>query len=137
MIRKTLSIATCLFLFLQLSAQDVKPVDVVKASLVAYNKSDIEEFMQYFSEDVVMKDFDKTEVNAKGKAEVRAIFEPYFEASPNLHSKIIDRITFDNKVMDHEYITGARGSSEAFEIVVIYEVMDGKIKSMLAVRKSK
>ena len=39
--------------------------------------------------------------------------------------------------MDHEYITGARGNNEPFEIVVIYEVTDGKISNMLAVRKSK
>jgi len=84
-----------------------------------------------------MKDFDSGKVTAKGKDEVKAIYEPYFKPSPNLHSKIIDRITFDNKVMDHEYITRARGNNEPFEIVVIYDVIDGKISNMLAVRKSK
>tara|TARA_B110000503_G_C7103415_1_gene394860 strand:+ start:874 stop:1131 length:258 start_codon:yes stop_codon:yes gene_type:complete len=83
-----------------------------------------------------MKDFNGGKVTAEGKAQVRAIYEPYFKASPNLHSKIIYRIEFDNKIIDHEYITGARGIDEPFEIVVIYEVTDGEISSMLAVRKS-
>ncbi|MFT6166545.1 MAG: hypothetical protein ACJASF_001234 [Vicingaceae bacterium] len=136
MIQKTIPFIFAIFLFFSTTAQEEKPVDVVKASLIAYNNVDIDAFMSYFSEDIVMKDYDNGKINANGKAEVRAIYEPYFKASPNLHSKIIDRIAFDNKVMDHEYITGARGSEEPFEIVVIYEVTDGKISSMLAVRKS-
>ena len=137
MIRKFTPILLTLLFSITLNAQDNKPVNVVKASLIAYNKVDIDAFMSYFSDDIVMKDFDSSKVTAKGKDEVKAIYEPYFKASPNLHSKIIDRITFDNKVMDHEYITGARGNNEPFEIVVIYEVTDGKISNMLAVRKSK
>ena len=62
---------------------------------------------------------------------------PYFDASPNLHFKIVNRITGDNKVMDHEHITGARGSEEPFDIVVIYKVNDGLITNMVAVRKNK
>lgn len=38
-------------------------------------------------------------------------------------------------VIDHEYITGARGSKEAFEIVLIYEVDNDKIIKMTAIRK--
>jgi hypothetical protein len=112
-------------------------VDVVKASLKAYNSTDIDAYMSYFSEDIEMKDYNNGKINAKGKAEVRAIFEAYFKASPNLNSKVIDRLAFDNKVMDHQHITGAKGSKNPFEIVIIYEVLGGKITSMLAVRKSK
>lgn len=135
MARKFLTIITFLLFTTIVSAQKIEPVDVVKASLEAYNSLDLDLFMSYFSEDVEMKDFDNGTVNAKGKEQVRAIYEAFFKASPELHSNIIDRITFDNKVMDHEYITGARGSKEAFEIVVIYEVTDGKITSMFVVRK--
>lgn len=132
---KSLYLLAFLFIAVSLNAQDTKPIDVVKASLEAYNSVNIEKFMSYFSDDVVMKNFNDGKETAKGKAEVKTIFEPYFKASPNLHSKIVDRITFDNKVIDHEYISGARGSNEPFEIVVIYEVVDGKIISMVAVRK--
>lgn len=120
-----------------LKAQEVKPVDVVKASLKEYNIVDIDLFMSYFSDDIKMQDFNEGTVRTSGREKVRAIFEPYFDASPNLHSKIVNRITFDNKVIDHELIIGARGSEEPFEKVVIYEVNDGLITNMVVVRKNK
>ena len=137
MIQKMLPLLVSLFFCLHVTAQEAKPIDVVKASLKAYNNVNIDEFMSHFSEDIQLKDFDNGKVNASGLAEVRAVYEPYFKASPTLHSKILNRIAFDNKVMDHEYITGARGSDEPYELVVIYEVTAGKITSMLAVRKGK
>ncbi|MFT5667686.1 MAG: hypothetical protein ACI9DK_001886 [Vicingaceae bacterium] len=39
--------------------------------------------------------------------------------------------------MDHKYINDARSNIESFEIVIIYEVLDAKITSVLAVRESK
>jgi len=110
MILKRTLLPFFIFIALNVHAQKTKPVDVVKTSLKAYNFTDIDGYMSYFSEDIEMKDYDNGQINAKGKAEVRAIFEAYFKASPNLHSKVIDRLAFDNKVMDHEYITGAKGA---------------------------
>ena len=137
MILKRTLLPFFIFFALNVHAQKTKPVDVVEASLKAYNSVDIDVYMSYFSEDIEMKDYDNGKINAKGKAEVLAIFEAYFKASPNLNSKVIDRLAFDNKVMDHQHITKAKGSKDPFEIVIIYEVLGGKITSMLAVRKSK
>jgi hypothetical protein len=39
--------------------------------------------------------------------------------------------------MDHKYINDARSNIEPFEIVIIYDVLDAKITSVLAVRESK
>lgn len=108
---------------------------IVQANLDAYNAHDLETFMSYFSEEISMYNFNDGLQTANGIAEVRAIYAPYFEASPALHSKILQRTVFDNKVIDHEYITGARGSDEAFEIVLIYEVEDHKIVRMTVIRK--
>ena len=91
---KIITLAFTLLSIISINAQNQKPIDVVKASLVAYNNTDIDLFMSYFSEDVVMKDYHNGKVNATGIDEVRAIFEPYFKASPDLHSKIVDRIVF-------------------------------------------
>jgi hypothetical protein len=118
-----------------MSAQEINPETTVQANLEAYNAHDIEAFMSYFSEDVTMVNFNDSKQTAKGISEVRAIYEPYFKASPNLNSKILKRTVLDNKVIDHEYITGAQGSKEAFEIVLIYEVENNKIIKMTAIRK--
>lgn len=123
-----------LFLPLLMTAQSQTPEQTVQANLDAYNAHNLEVFMSYFSDDVTMYNFNDGKQTANGIAEVRAIYEPYFKASPELHSKILKRTVFDNKVMDHEYITGARGG-EPFEIVLIYEVENEKIIKMTAIRK--
>ena len=58
-----------------------------------------------------------------------------FDLSPKLHSIILKRIVFDNKVIDHESIVGRRGTDDVFEIVLIYEVKDNKIFKMTTIRK--
>lgn len=117
-------------------AQSNAPETVVQANLDAYNAHDLIAFMSYFSEDITLVAFNSGEVTASGKEEIRAIYQPYFEASPQLHSTILKRIVFDNKVIDHESITGARGNPEAFEIVLMYEVCGDKICKMTVIRKS-
>jgi len=123
-----------LFIPLLITAQTPNPEPVVQANLDAYNAHNIEAFMSYFSEDIAMYNFNDGKQTANGIEEVRAIYEPYFKASPELHSKILKRTVFDNKVIDHEYITGARGG-DPFEIVLIYEVVKVKIVKMTVIRK--
>ena len=72
---------------------------------------------------------------ASGKPAIEKLYKELFTASPNLHSTILKRIVFDNKVIDHESIVGRKGASEVFEIVMIYEVKDGKIFKMTSIRK--
>lgn len=121
------------------SAQSQSPSDpekVVQANLDAYNNRDIDGFMSYFSEDILVKNFDTGATSAQGRQAVREIYTRLFEASPNLHSKILKRTVFDNKVIDHEYITGRNGSPEPLELVLVYEVRDGTIFRISVMRKS-
>jgi hypothetical protein len=134
-IKHTILISLFLIITNSIMAQTNNAEKIVQANLDAYNAHDIELFMSFFSEDVTMINFNDGKNTAIGVNEVRAIYEPYFKASPDLHSKILQRTVFDNKVIDHEYITGARGNAEAFEIVLIYEVENNKIVKMTAIRK--
>jgi len=118
------------------SAHPNDPEKVVQANLDAYNKGDIEGFMSYFSSDILIRDFDSGVVTAEGKKEVREIYSELFKASPDLHSRILKRTVFDNKIIDHEYITGRNGSQEPLELVLIYEVRDSKIFRISVMRKS-
>ena len=110
-----------------MNAQQPNPEPVVQANLDAYNALDLDGFMSYFSEDIQIQNFDTGEVTARGLEAVRGIYERLFRASPKLHSRILKRTVFGNKVIDHEYITGRNGSPEPLELVLIYEVRDGKI----------
>ena len=111
------------------------PEQVVQQSLEAYNNRDIEKFMALFSDDIEMYNFNTGKLTAKGLQEVRKIYQDMFNVSPKLHSDILKRIVFDDKIIDHEYITGRMGSDTPLEIVLIYEVKAGKIVKTTAIRK--
>lgn len=108
---------------------------VVQHNLEAYNNRDIDAFMSDFSEEIEMYNYGLNEPSAKGLDAVRKIYSGLFEASPNLFSKIKNRIVFDNKVIDHESITGRMGKEELVEMVLIYEVKEEKIFKITAIKK--
>jgi len=109
---------------------------IVQANLDAYNKGDIDTFMSSFSEDITMHNFDDGKITAQGLDSVRAIYEPYFKASPNLHSTILKRTVFGNTIIDHESITGRYGKNDVLELVLIYEVNANKINKITVLRKT-
>lgn len=130
-------IYTSIFLFIvvAVNGQKKSTEKIVQANLDAYNNRDIETFMFYISDSIKVYNFGEPEPVIDGKSEVKEVYKSYFNSSPNLHSKIIKRIIFDNKVIDYEHITGARGNDKAFEIILIYEVHKNKIVKMTSIRK--
>jgi len=126
------SLALC-FTVIQLFAQSAE--EIVQANLEAYNNRDIETFMSYMADDITMYNLGECEAYLQGKEKVRERYANYFKSSPELHSEIKKRMVFDNKVIDHEYITGSNGSNQAFEMIFMYEVEDGLIVKTTAIRK--
>lgn len=109
---------------------------IVQANLNAYNKGDIAVFMSYFSKDITMHNFSDSKITAQGLDAVRYIYEPYFKASPDLHSTILKRTVFGNTIIDHESITGRYGSDEIVELVLIYEVHSNEIIKITVLHKT-
>lgn len=136
MMMKTIgNIFLCLFFTCTtMTAQKATAEAIVQANLDAYNKGDIDGFMSYFSSEIEMFNFADGTQTAKGLTSVRAIYEPYFKASPDLHSTIIQRVVIGNKVIDHESITGRYGSDDVLKLVLIYEVEEGKITKVTVIR---
>jgi len=66
--------------------------------------------------------------------QLREIYSDIFHQSPNLHSKIINRIEMGDTIIDHELITGRKGE-DPFEMFAIYEVKDGLINCAYFKRK--
>lgn len=124
-----------LFITSVVSAQISAVEKIVQANLDAYNNRDIDTFMSFISDDIEMFNMGECESYMKGKEEIRARYQSYFEASPDLHSDIKNRMVFGNKVIDYEHITGSNGNAEPFEMIFIYEVEEGKIIKTTALRK--
>ena len=111
------------------------PEQVVQRNLECYNNRDIKGFMESFSPDITLYTFPDPEPTLEGLEAIQNFYSRLFEASPKLHSTILNRIVFDNKIIDHERIVGRLGSDAALEIVVVYEVTEGKIFRLTAIRK--
>ncbi|MEM6966464.1 MAG: nuclear transport factor 2 family protein [Bacteroidota bacterium] len=139
---KNINITLAFFLILicQLSActQEKKSTmtseQIVQQNLDAYNNRNIETFMSHFSDDIQLFAFGNPIPTADSKAKVKAIYQNLFEQSPELFSKIKKRIVFKNKVIDHEVISGRMGKKAPVEMVLIYEVEDGKIIKITAIK---
>ena len=91
--------------------------------------------MGLFSETIQFCNFSTGEITINGLQDCRKFYDNLFAQSPQLHSNIVQRICFDNKVIDHESITGRLGQDTAFEIVLIYEIEEEKIAKVTAIRK--
>lgn len=120
----------------QLMAQTQSPEQVVQANLNAYNNRNIEGFMSSIHPDIKIFALGETIPTAEGAAQVRRMYQELFDLSPKLHSTILKRIVFGDKVIDHESIVGRRGSPDIYELVLIYEVKEEKIFRITVIRKS-
>lgn len=118
-----------------LLAQNMTTEQVVQKQLDTYNNKDIDGFMSVIAQNVAVHDFTTGEITVEGFEACKKIYSALFEASPKLHSKILTRIVFENKVIDHEYITGRKGSDTPIELVLIYEVNNEKITKITVMRK--
>lgn len=118
-----------------MAQKPLTPEQVVQANLDSYNQRDIDGFMLAFSDDIAIFTFPDAAPTTVGREAVRQLYAGLFQRSPELHSNIVNRITFDNKVIDHESIVGRNGSPDILELVLIYEVRDEKIFRITVIRK--
>lgn len=111
------------------------PEQVVQKQLDMYNAKDLDGFMSVMSGEVRLYNYSSITPSASGWTEVRDLYKNLFDRSPDLNSKLLNRIVLGNKVIDHELITGRMGKPLAIELVVIYEVQHAKIVKITVLRK--
>ncbi|MGB5500169.1 MAG: nuclear transport factor 2 family protein [Maribacter sp.] len=134
--RTVLKLFFTLFLTIsQLTAQYMTPEQVVQKQLETYNQRDINGFMSLIAENVTFHDYADGSITLSGASACKEFYSNLFEASPNLHSTILQRTIFGNKVIDHERITGRNGNKDIVELMLIYEVHKGKIIKVTVLRK--
>jgi hypothetical protein len=129
------TIACIVLLHSFMAAQKQSTEQIAQAQLDAYNKRDLKAFIDLFAEDVCIYNFADGTKTIEGKAACELFYKNMFTLSPQLHSTLINRIVFDNKAFDHESITGRFGNTEAYEVVMIYEIKDEKIYKVTAVKR--
>jgi len=98
----------------------------VQGQLDAYNARDVDAFMQWWADDCAYYEF-PDRLLASGAAEVRERHVARFK-EPNLHGRLLKRITVAGVVVDHETVTRTfpNGPGEV-DVIAIYEVKEGRI----------
>lgn len=104
-------------------------MDIIEEQLLAYNARDLERFIAAYSPDVVIED-GEDKVLLKGHDQMRKWYGDLFEASPQLHCRIVNRLRIGKYVVDEEETTGRKGSPTPMHAVVIYRVESDKIVHM-------
>jgi hypothetical protein len=100
----------------------MRPEDIVAGQLAAYNQRDLEKFLSFFVDQVPIYSFPSglEREDMSGPA-FRGRYQRLFEESPALHAELLSRIVLGAIVIDHERITGFRGT-EVREAVAMYQV---------------
>lgn len=111
------------------------PEQVVQKQLEAYNQRDITQFMSVIDSSITFYDFAEGTETIKGAEACEQFYAALFKASPNLHSTVLTRTIFGNKIIDHESIIGRNGSKDTLELVLIYEVNNEKISKVTVLKK--
>ncbi|MBN1337254.1 MAG: amidohydrolase family protein [Deltaproteobacteria bacterium] len=103
------------------------PPEVIDRQIRAYNDRDLERFLSFYADDVILYRLPSGEVTAQGKVAMKEIYGRLFDQSPTLHCRVIDRTASGDFVTDLEFVTGSRGRPPV-RAVAISEVRDGLIR---------
>lgn len=104
------------------------PAALAQEQLDAYNARDLARFVACYSADVRVYRLPHAEPILSGIDALSAHYANKRFNLPKLHARLINRINFGNKVIDHELVTGV--SETPLEVAAIYEVRDGLIATV-------
>ena len=98
---------------------EVSPEYLATAQLVGYNNRDIDAFLKPFAKNVKVYNY-PNKLSYEGLDKMRKNYTSFFENTPDLHCKILKRIVFKDKVIDHELVTAS--NLRKVPIVSIFEM---------------
>jgi hypothetical protein len=106
----------------------LSPEAVVQRQLDAYNARDLDALMATYALDACQYEL-PGKLLASGSAEIGARLGPRLQ-EPNLHARLLQRAVMGNIVIDYEEVSRSfpEGPGKV-DLVAIYEVIDGKIRS--------
>lgn len=113
-----------------------QPETLAQRQLDAYNKQEIEAFLEVYADEVEVRTFPSNELTYKGIDLMRARYSALFKQNPDQYAALLSRIVKGNIVIDHEHVTG-RASGEETEAIAMYEIVRDKISKVWFVSPGK
>jgi hypothetical protein len=101
----------------------------VQGQLDSYNAHNLEEFLNWYSEDIMGIDLDTDKILFSGKSEMRPRYKARFE-NKYLNCELVNRMVLNRTIIDHERITWD-DSNETYDAIAIYDIgEDGLINAV-------
>jgi hypothetical protein len=101
---------------------------VVDAQHAAYNARTLDDYCALFAPDVRTFDLESGQALVEGIEALRAHYARRFSDAPDLRCTVLERRVMAGYVIDHERVFGL--APEPVEVVAIYEVRAGRIRSI-------
>lgn len=105
---------------------EVSPEYLAKEQLIGYNSRDIDAFLKPFAKNVKVYNY-PNKLSYEGIEKMRERYASFFKNTSDLHCKILKRIVYEDKIIDHELVTA---NGRIFKAVAIYTIKNGKISSV-------
>ena len=109
-------------------AHTFDPEAFAQRQLDAYNDRDLERFVREYTEDVVVYRLPDPIPFIVGRAALAAHYRDNRFSLPDLHARLVNRMVFGNKVIDHELVAGVPGAP--LDVAAIYEVSEAGISKV-------
>jgi len=110
-----------------------EPTEIAQGQLDAYNRRDIDAFVDFFRDDIEVFNFPGNTPTLIGMDEFHKMYEKLFRENPSLHCELVGRFSLGTVVIDQERVTGIVGKSE-LRVIAIYEIEDHLIKTVRFIR---
>lgn len=124
----TLILITVQSAYAQYSKSDSVAIRLVQSQLDAYNKRDIELFLEPYKDSIKVFRYPRIPT-MKGKSELRKNYEGLFRDAADLHCELVNRMVLGNTIIDHERVTQFK-DSPPMEVFAIYRIWDGLIEEV-------
>jgi imidazolonepropionase-like amidohydrolase len=105
------------------------PENIAQIQLNAYNSRDLESFLSVYSDDVEIYQFPDSLMN-KGKDQMRQLYANFFSRATSLHCRLVNRITYNDYVIDREEITTNIPGRGRIQGQAIYKIENGLIRKV-------
>jgi len=109
---------------------------LIDDQLLAYRARNIDDFLSFYSAEVLIEDGDGN-VLMRGREGMRDSYGAFFDASPNLHLEVPQRIEIGDFVIDEELIDGIviDGNLQPQQhVVTVYRVTNYQISHVTFLR---
>ena len=104
------------------------PETFAQRQLDAYNARDLERFVREYTEDIEVYRLPNPTPVIVGRTALAAHYRENRFNLPELHARLVKRMVFGNKVIDHEVVVGVPGAP--MEAAAIYEVTEHGISKV-------